>query len=102
MGKKLNKAICSLFLVLILLPSFVKLGHKHLELNTSECNQSGKVFLENCAICNFEFSPFVNTVELIQPIPSKYLNDPIVLSIIEYHSKFPNYTFCLRAPPTRI
>jgi hypothetical protein len=98
MAKKINKDISVLFLILLFLPSIIKLEHKH-EKFTDDYSKVLNAFSENCSICNFEFSSFVNTSERTNVSPERFF-DYFAITITEvYNSNFLTSTLSLRAPP---
>jgi hypothetical protein len=100
MARGFNKVLALLFLSLFLLPSAVKLEHRHKHnLSETKNEKQSAVFQDNCPICNFEFSFFIThpgDVYSEKENPSdNYSNN--------YNSRYSSdvslFSFSLRAPP---
>ena len=97
------KHITSIFLVLVLLlPSFVKLEHHHKYfINLSKGENTSQHFSNNCNICNFEFSNFITDGK----VPELQNENPLDSYSINYNSQDYSYlsqfSFSLRAPPRK-
>lgn len=103
MLRKFKNITSSLLLMVILLPSIVKLEHhhKHSFPDTQTANHN-LFFTEKCSICSFEFSVFLSDFgcsDLPKEKPSiNYFNNYDSV----YHSNFSKFSFSLRAPPFNI
>ena len=102
MIRKLNSITATLFLLVFLLPTIVKLEHHHEHLITNFKNdKQNSVIHDKCLICNFEFSIFLSDIGKIDfqegnPIDS-YCNN----YNSRYNSNLFLFSFLLRAPPDR-
>jgi len=97
------KNIISLLMVLILLmPSIVKLEHHHEHFICKAKNEKHyHVFHEKCGICNFEFSVFSSDIENIDLQKEKPLNNYCNNYSSVYYSNLSQFSYLLRAPPYR-
>jgi hypothetical protein len=100
MNVKLKKIISLVLLLVLLLPSIVKLEHNHNHIGLKAINENDNRSLHNkCLICNFEFSIFIPNIEetylqnenAIDSYSDKYISG--------YYSDFSQFSFLLRAPP---
>ena len=103
MSKKLKNIASLLLFLTFLLPSIVKLEHHHNQGKSIPTDEKqNHVFRDNCPICNFEFSVFLNSIENIEyqkDIPcDNYCNT----YNSRYNSNFSQFSFSLRAPPLNI
>jgi hypothetical protein len=97
------KHITSLFLVLVLLlPSFVKLEHHHKYfINSSGGERHNQHFSDSCRICNLEFSIFITDGKE----SGLHYETPSDSYSINYDSRdysfISQFSFSLRAPPLK-
>jgi hypothetical protein len=102
MTGKLKKITSSLLLLVFLLPSIVKLEHRHDNFVCKTINEKHYLVIhKTCAICNFEFSVFLTNFENID-LPK---DNPLDNYSNNYNSKFnynpSRFSFLLRAPPEK-
>jgi hypothetical protein len=100
MTGKLKKITSSLLLLVFLLPSIVKLEHRHDNFVCKTINEKHYHSLhERCVICNFEFSVFLSrsgNIDLQKENPlDNYSNNYNSL----YYSNLSQFPFSLRGPP---
>ena len=89
-----------MLLLVLLLPSIVKLEHHHEHYAYNVTNEKHQpVLQDNCPICNFEFSVFISSngnTDLQNESPlSFYCNN----YNSHHNSNLSQYSFLLRAPP---
>jgi hypothetical protein len=100
MTQKLKNIVSALVVVMLFLPSIVKLEHHHIHFDYPL--KSGMLIhhaYEKCAACDFEYSVFLS--ETIDIIISKaiYIDSYRVDYTPSYYSDLSKYSFSLRAPP---
>ena len=96
----LKKIISLVLLLVLLLPSIVKLEHHHEQFNFKAINENQLDVLHNkCLICNFEFSIYIPTFEKIDLPNENALDSYINRYTSKYLSNLSQFSFLLRAPP---
>jgi len=101
MSRTLKKITSLFLLVAFLMPSVVKLEHHHENfICKTKKEKRFHVFHENCNICNFEFSIFTSTDEIIEPTKEETLVGYINNYCSAYYYNFSAFSFSLRAPPS--
>jgi hypothetical protein len=95
------KNITSLLLLLVfLLPSIVKVEHRHENFECKAKNDKHYHTLhERCVICNFEFSVFLSKSENIDLQKENPLDNYSNNYNSRYNSNFSLFSFSLRGPP---
>lgn len=96
------KYTASLLLLVFFLPSIEKLEHRHKHyIHNSKDDKQHPEFIENCYICDFNFSVFSSDFEPIKLLKERYIDN----YCNNYSSfSYPNHSihsFLLRAPPYR-
>ena len=96
-------SITSILLLLVfLLPTIVKLEHHHKHfVCKAKDEKHNQVFQDKCAICNFEFSIFLSSVENIDLQKENPLDSYCNNYNSRYNSNLFQFSFLLRAPPDR-
>ena len=101
MIQKLKNIVSVLVVVMLFLPSIIKLEHHHDHFD--EPLVSGKYFHqvhEKCAVCSFEYSVFLSEDINITSSKAELLIDSYNNCYIPfYYSGLSNYSFSLRGPP---
>lgn len=101
MMKSRSYAISWLMFLLLMMPTATKLMHHH---HQEECcgHSHGlqvEAAHEECAICDFEFSLFVQSVSFQTPAPALPSDGYIVAAGFGHIEKQPAFIFCKRGPP---
>jgi hypothetical protein len=100
MNRKLKNITSLLLMLVLLLPSVIKLEHRHQHLAGNVKNEkSAQVISSKCGICDFEFYVFLsdfgkNDLQGEKPLTS-YSNNYFCI----YYSNLPQFSYLLRAPP---
>ncbi len=99
---KVRKIISGLLLLVFLLPSVVKMEHRHKNLvSTSTDEKKYPSFKENCPVCNFEYSAFLANYN-DNKLTNDYQTDSYCINYISRNNNNLNqFSFLLRAPPAR-
>ncbi|OFX48907.1 MAG: hypothetical protein A2046_07955 [Bacteroidetes bacterium GWA2_30_7] len=100
MLKKLKNIISILLVLILLMPSIVKLEHSHEKFICNSKNLKHlHTFHQQCEVCNFEFSVFLSEKDDIAlektELTDSYTNCYTALNL----PNLSKYTFLLRAPP---
>ena len=100
MNIKFKKILSQVLLLILFLPSVVKLEHRHehFDLRANKEDQF-EVFHNKCLICNFEFSIYIPTYEKIDLQNENSLDYYINRYTSRYLSNLSQFSFLLRAPP---
>jgi hypothetical protein len=102
MIRKFNSIAATLFLLVFLLPTIVKLEHHHEHLVSVTINdRQNQVFHGKCAICDFEFSVFLTLGENIDLQKENPLDSYCNNYNSRYNSSLFLFSFLLRAPPDK-
>lgn len=100
MMRKFKKITSLILLLVLLLPSIVKLEHHHKHYAYNLTNEKDHpVLQDNCPICNFEFSVFISGIENIDLQNESPLDYYCNNYNSHYNSNLSQYSFLLRAPP---
>jgi len=102
MIRKIKKSISLLLLLIILLPVAIRVEHHHKYYQSgSKVPYNSSILVNNCPICNFEFSilfqGFENFHFTALDFPDSYKNRYNA----SYHSNHSSFSFLKRAPPAR-
>jgi hypothetical protein len=102
MNIRFKHIISLLLLFVFIFPAIVKLEHKHHHVEYKVINEKHSVvFKDKCPICNFEFSVFLSTCNIIE-LPN---DDPLDNYCNNYNSQYNSnpaqFSFQLRAPPAK-
>jgi hypothetical protein len=101
MIQKLKNTISILMVIMLFMPSIIKIEHHHDHFD--EPIVCGKYFHqvhEKCAVCSFEYSVFLSEDINITSSKAELLLDSYNNSYIPFqYSDHSNYSFSLRAPP---
>ena len=101
MIRQLKNIVSALMVLVLFLPSAIKLEHHHEHYNYPV--KSGKIFHpthEKCVACSFEYSVFLSEELEITSSKAELLIDSYNNCYIPcLYSDLSNYSFSLRAPP---
>ena len=101
MIQKLKNTVSILVVVMLFLPSIIKIEHHHDHFDYPV--KSGKFFHhahEKCPACSFEYSFFLFEDINIASVKAELLKDTYTNYYTPFHySDLSNYSFSLRAPP---
>lgn len=98
---KLRKITSGLLLLVFILPSVVKLEHRHKsDVSNSANEKKYPRFKENCPICNFQYSAFLPGFKDTQ-LTDEYQADNYCNNYISRNNNLNQFSFLLRAPPAR-
>ena len=97
---KFRKITSGLLLLLFILPSVVKLEHRHKGIISNLSDEKKYPhFKENCPICNFEYSAFLQGFK-DNHVTAEYHVDSYCFNYISRNNNNLNqFSFSLRAPP---
>ena len=102
MIRKFRNITSLLLLLVFLLPTVVKLEHRHQYFALDVKNEQHNLALRsNCPICNFEFSIFISSFENFH-LQNEKLSDVYLNNYnSRYNSNLSQFSFLLRAPPEK-
>jgi len=100
MNRKLKNITSLLLLLVLLLPSVVKLEHRHQNLVCNVKNEkNSQVINGKCGICDFEFYVFLSGFGNTDLTCEKPLNNYLDNYHCTYYSNLSQFSYLLRAPP---
>ena len=100
MIQKLKNVVSALVVVMLFLPSIIRLEHHHEHFDYPV--KSGKLFHlfhEKCTACDFEYSVYLSETIEIVIAKANYIDAYKNCYAPFLYSNLSNYSFSLRAPP---